>query len=96
MSPRGEKYVDWRADLAALGRIILVTPGTPPDRVELLRETLAEILNDPVFLAETRKVGLSVTAGTAQVVGDMVRRVTSGLDAASLAEIKDITLNRYY
>ena len=96
MSPSGEKFMDWRAELAALGRIILVTPGTPADRVELLRATLAEIVNDPAFVAETKKIGLSVSWGDAASVGAMVRRVMTGLDAKSLAEIRDITLNRYY
>ena len=96
MSATGEKYVDWRARLAALGRIILVTPGTPPDRVELLRTTLAEVLGDPAFLVETKKLGLSVSHGDAATVGNMVRGVMTGLDAKSLAEIRDITLNRYY
>ncbi len=31
----------------SLGRIILATPGTPEDRVDLLRKALAEILRDP-------------------------------------------------
>jgi tripartite-type tricarboxylate transporter receptor subunit TctC len=96
MSPTGEKYMDWRADLAALGRIICVTPGTPADRVALLRDTLAEIINDPAFQAETRKFGLSVTYGDGGSVGELVKRVMTGLDNPSLAEIKDITLNRYY
>jgi tripartite-type tricarboxylate transporter receptor subunit TctC len=96
MTASGEKYLDWRADLAGLGRIILAAPGTPPDRVALLRTTLGEIINDPVFVAETKKFGLSVSYADGDAVGAMVRKVMTGLDARSLAEIKDITLNRYY
>lgn len=50
---------------------------------------------DPAFIAETKKTGLSLTYGDGALVGDTIQRVMTGLDASSLAEIKDITLNRY-
>jgi tripartite-type tricarboxylate transporter receptor subunit TctC len=38
-----------------------VPPGTPKDRVQLLRKAYADTLKDPEFLAEAKKVKLEVT-----------------------------------
>ena len=92
----GERLLDWRAELASLGRLLLVTPGTPQDRVDFLRKQIAEILADPQFLTEMKKVNLAVTYASPDVVETMIARVMRTLDSKSLAEVKDITLNRYY
>ncbi len=92
----GERILDWRADLASLGRLLLVTPGTPQDRVDLLHDLMAQILADPVFLGEVKRMGLSVSYAPGKTVEAMIARVMTALDARGLAEVKDITLNRYY
>ena len=40
---------------ATLGRPIAVTPGTPPERVKLLREAYQKTLKDPELIAETKR-----------------------------------------
>ena len=55
LSPAAERLLDWRAGIAGLGRVILVTPGTPQDRVDLLRKALARILRDPAYIAEMQE-----------------------------------------
>jgi tripartite-type tricarboxylate transporter receptor subunit TctC len=96
ISAEGERLLDWRASIASLGRVILVTPGTPPDRVEYLRKELAQILRDPAFTAEVKKFNLSAGFADARTVESTVQRAMTTLDAAGLAELKDIALNRYY
>jgi tripartite-type tricarboxylate transporter receptor subunit TctC len=39
----------------ALGRPMLAPPGTPPDRVKILREAYNKTMNDPEFLADIKK-----------------------------------------
>ena len=39
----------------AIGRAFAVTPGTPADRVAMLREAFAKALNDPELMAEGKK-----------------------------------------
>ena len=38
-----------------LGRPIFTSPGTPPDRVKMLRETFAKMVKDSAFLDEVKK-----------------------------------------
>ena len=96
LSPTAERLLDWRAGIASLGRVILVTPGTPRERVDYLRAQLAEILQDPAFVAEVKKVNLAAGYLSAKDVEAAVERALTTLDAKGLAEIKDIALNRYY
>ena len=59
LSPTAARLMEWRANIAGLGRVILATPGTPPERVEVLRRALADVLRDPAYIAEIRKLNLA-------------------------------------
>ena len=91
-----ERLLDWRANIASLGRVILTTPGTPQERVDYLRAALADILRDPAFIAEMKKVNLAAGYLSAQAVQAAVETAMTTLDANGLAEMKEIALNRYY
>jgi len=39
----------------AIGRAFAVTPGTPADRLAILREAFTKALNDPELMAEGKK-----------------------------------------
>jgi len=91
-----ERLLDWRAGIAGLGRVILVTPGTPPERVEFLRKALADILRDPAFIAEVQKVNLAAGYASAEEVQATVERAMTTLDDKGLAEMREIALERYY
>jgi tripartite-type tricarboxylate transporter receptor subunit TctC len=96
LNATAEKLLDWRANIASLGRVILVTPGTPQERVNHLRAALADVLRDPAFIAEMKKVNLAAAYLGAEAVEASVERAMTTLDAKGLAEMKDIALNRYY
>jgi tripartite-type tricarboxylate transporter receptor subunit TctC len=96
LAPTAARLLDWRAGIAGLGRVILVTPGTPQDRVDLLRKALDEILRDPAYIAEIQKVNLAAGYASAQEVKDMVEKAMTTLDEKGLAEMKEIALDRYY
>jgi tripartite-type tricarboxylate transporter receptor subunit TctC len=96
LSPGAERLLDWRGNIASLGRVILTTPGTPKERVDALRAALAEVLRDPAFVAEMNKVNLAAAYLSAEEVQASVEKAMTTLDAKGLAEMKDIALNRYY
>ncbi|MEA2988522.1 MAG: putative tricarboxylic transport rane protein [Alphaproteobacteria bacterium] len=96
LAPAQAKMIDWRAGISGLGRVILVTPGTPPERVALLRTALAEILHDPAYIAEVKKFNLAAGFASADDVRKMVEQAMGTLDDQALAEMKDIALERYY
>src|SRR6478735_9919076 len=96
LTPEQARLIDWRASIAGLGRLIVVTPGTPPDRVELLQRTFAEIIRDPAFVAEAKKLSLSANHAGADEVRATVEQAMTMLEKAGLAEVRQIALERYY
>jgi tripartite-type tricarboxylate transporter receptor subunit TctC len=96
LSAEAERLLDWRANIAGLGRVILTTPGTPKERVDYLRAALADVLRDPAFIAEMKKVNLAAAYLSADDVQASVEKAMTTLDAKGLAAMKDIALNRYY
>jgi tripartite-type tricarboxylate transporter receptor subunit TctC len=96
LAPAQARLIDWRASIAGLGRLMVVTPGTPADRVDLLRNTLADIIRDPAFVAEAKRLSLSANHAGADEVRTTVEQAMATLDKAGLAEIRQIALDRYY
>ena len=95
LTPEAARLLDWRAGIASLGRVINVTPGTPPDRVEFLRTKLREILTDPDFIDEMKRMKLSASYASASDISAMMASAMK-VDPAFLTLIKDVVLNRYY
>src|SRR5215813_12056673 len=96
LSPNAARLMEWRANIAGLGRVILTTPGTPPDRIEVLRRALAYVLRDPAYIAEIRKVNLAAGFAGADEVRAAVEKAMTTLDEKGLAEMREIALERYY
>ena len=96
LAPAQARLIDWRASIAGLGRLMVVTPGTPPERIDLLQKTLAEIIRDPAFVAEAKRLSLSANHAGADEVRATVEQAMTLLDKAGLAEIRQIALDRYY
>jgi putative tricarboxylic transport membrane protein len=96
LSASQERLLDWRAGIAGLGRLILITPGSPPDRVELLQRAFAEVLRDPGFVAEVKRLSLSANHASAEEVRAAVEQAMTMLDPAGLAEAREVVFERYY
>jgi tripartite-type tricarboxylate transporter receptor subunit TctC len=73
-------------------RSYTLPPGTPKDRVEILRKALGDTLRDPAFLADAEKSKLGVDP----VSGDDVERIVHGLfklDPPLVARLKTVLLD---
>jgi tripartite-type tricarboxylate transporter receptor subunit TctC len=74
---------------AAFARPLALPPGTPKDRVLILRRAFQETLKDPAFLAEAEKAKLTLDPATAEDLERMVAEAFA-LEPALLAKLKDI------
>jgi len=54
-NPIGKAIMGIRAAPQAIGRAFAVTPGTPADRVKVLREAFAKAVKDKELLEEAKK-----------------------------------------
>src|ERR671922_2138450 len=56
----GKAIMGIRAAPLAIGRAVAAPPGTPADRVQLLRDAFARAVKDPEFIAESKKAKIEV------------------------------------
>jgi hypothetical protein len=61
-----------------------------------LRRALADVLRDPAYIAEIRKVNLAAGFAGADEVRAAVEKAMTTLDEKGLAEMREIALERYY
>ncbi len=74
---------------AAFARPLALPPGTPKDRVSILRKAFQETLKDAEFLAEAEKAKLTLDPATAEDLERMVGEAFA-LEPALLAKLKEI------
>ena len=60
---------------AEFGRFMLVTPGTPPDRVKMLREAYAESMKDPELIAEAKKGRMDMDPSTGEELQALLQEI---------------------
>jgi tripartite-type tricarboxylate transporter receptor subunit TctC len=69
----------------SIGRAFAVRPGTPPERVAMLRDALAKTLKDPTFIAEAKKAKINMEYISAENVtkwfGDLLNQPPQVLEA---------------
>ena len=58
-----------------LGRPFFGPPGVPPDRVKVLRDAFAKVLNDPDVAAEAQKKGLDPSLVTGGEIESMIKEL---------------------
>jgi tripartite-type tricarboxylate transporter receptor subunit TctC len=65
----GRSLMVIRGTPLAIGRPYAVRPGTPADRVTMLRKAISEVVADPEFIAETKTAHIDVADISAAEVG---------------------------
>jgi tripartite-type tricarboxylate transporter receptor subunit TctC len=76
-------------DPSAITRPYAVGPGTPKDRVLLLRKAFVETLKDPEFLADAKKSRLDTDPLTGEEIEKIVAQLFK-MDAALINQLKEI------
>ena len=76
-------------DPAAITRPYALGPGTPKDRVQLLRKAFVETMKDPEFLADAKKSRLDTQPLTGEEVEKIVAQLFK-IDAAIVNQLKEI------
>ena len=77
---------------SVLVRSYTLPPGTPKDRVQILRQAFGATLRDPAFLAEADRAKLEI----APVTGEEIDRTIANLfklDAPTIAKLRTILLD---
>lgn len=75
--------------LGPTARPFVLPPGTPKDRVQMLRKAFADTMKDPAFLAEAKKANLDITPTDGAELERNVKQVFN-LDASLVARLKGL------
>lgn len=76
-------------DVSAIARPFVLPPGTPKDRVEIIRKAFTATMSDPGFLADAEKANLDI----APLTGEELEKTVHGIlksPPALLAKLKQI------
>jgi len=57
------------------GRPMMATPGTPADRVKILREAYAKVLNDPEAAVEAKKARMDIEPTSGEELESLVKEI---------------------
>ena len=87
-------WLDYRATLEGLGRILVVPPSTPRHLRAKLRAAARQILSDPKIVAEADKKRRYIKYIDAATTKKMVDRVLNGVTPAQRAQIKKVVLGK--
>ena len=75
--------------LGSTARPFVLPPGTPKDRVQMLRKAFADTMKDPEFLAEAKKGNLDITPAGGAELEQNVKEVFN-LDASLIPRLKEV------
>ncbi|MBX9739673.1 MAG: hypothetical protein K2X62_06370 [Beijerinckiaceae bacterium] len=85
-----EWWLDFRANLNDLGRILITTPGTPPDRIAFLRAAVKRALTNPDLIAEGAKSQRMVEYQPPEKALEITRKVLSGITPEQKAHLRTV------
>jgi tripartite-type tricarboxylate transporter receptor subunit TctC len=74
-------------DYGAVARPFVLAPGTPKDRVQILRKAFMDTMRDPDFLAEAKKAQLDISPVSGEELGSIVNNIFK-LDPPLVTKLK--------
>jgi tripartite-type tricarboxylate transporter receptor subunit TctC len=72
-----KKIVSLIVATETIGRPLFAPPGTPADRVALLRKALMDVVKDPEFLADAEKAQLEISPVPGEKLQALVENLVS-------------------
>ncbi len=88
-------WMDFRANLNDLGRILVVTGGTSADRLAFLQGSVKKVLTDPVMLAEGARTGRHVEFQEPEVARKKAVSVLEGVTPEQKERIRTVALTKF-
>ena len=89
-------WIDFHEKMGKIGRAFVAPPSVPGDRVAYLRQAFAEILSDPEFIAEAKKVGRAVSYLPAKELEKYTHELLGPMNPDKLEEIRYVIFRAYY
>jgi len=89
-------WIDFRSDIAHLGRYLLTTPGTPPERVDYLAAAIKDILTDKDFIAYVRSKKRVIAYAEVAETNRRIEKILTLLAPEQRRQVRRVLLDKYY
>jgi len=89
-------WIDYRADIASIGRAVVAAPGTPDDRLAFLRDAFQKVLTDPEVIAEGASSNHPIDYLSGQEEEKLVDNVLGSVSTERLSAVRNVLLNKYF
>ena len=95
LTPDQEWWFDFRATLDNLGRILVVPPNMPTDRLAYLQGVVDKVLHDPALIAEGEKSQRYIGYQDAEKTRAMVMNVIANLTPEQKARVNTVVTEKF-
>ena len=89
-------WLDFRAQVARIGRTLITVPGTQKAQVEYLSAVFEKILMDPQFIAEAKKKGRNISYLPPKKLYNLIVETVGTLQGEQLENVRYVVLEKYY
>ncbi|MGE5539715.1 MAG: Bug family tripartite tricarboxylate transporter substrate binding protein [Gemmatimonas sp.] len=95
LTPEQTYWMELRANVDALGRILVTTPGIPRDRLAYLKAAVEKVLTDPAVIAEGDKTQRYVAFEDDETTRQRALSVIANTTPERKVAIKDVVTKKY-
>ncbi len=88
-------WMNARADIDALGRIIMMNPKAPPERVAFIRAIVRKVLTDPAVIAEGVRLERYIDFQSPEVTRERALGLINGMSAERKATLQDVVMKKF-
>ncbi len=90
-----EWWLDYRANLNDLGRILVTTQGTDVQRLAFLRAAVRKVLTEPTLMAEGLRTGRVLEFQPPEVPLAKARSVLEGITSEQKERVRNVALKKF-
>jgi tripartite-type tricarboxylate transporter receptor subunit TctC len=96
LKPGGKKYLEILTVLVESGRMILVPPGVPQEKVLFLEKAFSASLKEPGLIGWAKKGGFSIDSLSGKDSREMIAKLLETVPKAERPKIKHIIAEKYF
>ena len=96
LTPEQEWWLDFRTSINDLGRLLVTSPGVPPERLAFLRAAIKQSLTNPEVIAEGEKTSRLIDFRDAEEAARIAQKVIGTTTAEQKVRVRDVVLKKYY
>jgi len=96
LTKEGEWWVDFRAAVDDIGRMLVTAPEVPAARLQFMQQAVEKALTNPQLIAEGEKSQRYVDYVSAEQTSKLVNRVIADITPEQKKQVQEVVLKKYH